>query len=401
MLKNVVVVCDYAYIEGGAAKVAIETAIALSRKTNLNIYYIAGCGEICDELKKSRVISKSLGMYDLLGNPSRIKAFIKGIYNKQAGDELKKYLLQLNLDETVVHIHTWTKVLSSAIFKVCDELGVRTFLTIHDYFLICPNGACYNYVKKDICDIKPLSLRCLLCNCDSRSYIQKLWRCLRQHKQNKVINNFVNLNYITISEFQKKQLEKRWDGVKKSSFLMNIIDKGEDFQVQSWKNNCYVFIGRVTHEKGTDIFCKAVADSGVEGIVVGDGPIRKKMETKYPNIKFVGWKEKKEIQKILKQARALIFPSVWYEGAPLTIPEVQVHGIPCIVTDCNAAVDEIIQGENGEVVKPSVESVVSAINKFKDDKYVKKLSMNTYFTFNQKRCSEGWYVDNLVKIYGE
>ena len=42
MLKNVIVVCDYAYVEGGAAKVAIQTALALSRETNLNVYFFAG-----------------------------------------------------------------------------------------------------------------------------------------------------------------------------------------------------------------------------------------------------------------------------------------------------------------------------------------------------------------------
>ena len=39
MIKNIIIICDYAYIEGGASKVAIQTALALSRQTNLKIFF--------------------------------------------------------------------------------------------------------------------------------------------------------------------------------------------------------------------------------------------------------------------------------------------------------------------------------------------------------------------------
>ena len=36
-VKNVVIACDYAYVEGGAAKVAIQTAVLLSWQTDYNV----------------------------------------------------------------------------------------------------------------------------------------------------------------------------------------------------------------------------------------------------------------------------------------------------------------------------------------------------------------------------
>ena len=402
MLKNVIVVCDYAYVEGGAAKVAIQTALALSRETNLNVYFFAGCGDICDELRKSKVNAISLGMPDLLGNPNKLDAIRKGIYNRQAGVALKKLLFTLEISETVVHVHTWTKVLSSSIFKVCNELKVRTFLTVHDYFLVCPNGACYNYVTKEICKLKPMSLKCLTCNCDARSYPQKIWRCLRQFRQNKVIAGFNQLNYITISKFQEKQLCTRNEKLGNVYLVKNIIDIGIDkFVCHPEENELFVFVGRVTKEKGTDLFCEAITIAGVKGMVVGDGPLKEELHRKYPNILFVGWKTKKEIDEILKSTRALIFSSVWYEGSPLTIPEVQAHGIPCIVTNCNSGIDDIVQGENGEIVSANVDEMAAAINRFKNDDYVQRLSRNTCQMFDENRGSEKWYVDNLLKIYVE
>ena len=53
-IRNVVIACDYAYIEGGAAKVAIQTAVLLSRLTDYNVYFIGGSGEACKELGESK-----------------------------------------------------------------------------------------------------------------------------------------------------------------------------------------------------------------------------------------------------------------------------------------------------------------------------------------------------------
>ena len=179
-IKNIVIVCDYAFFEGGAANVAIQSVLAFAQYTNLNVFCFAGNGEPCEQLKNSAAHVISLGMPDLLNNRNRVDAFVKGIYNRKAEKEFKKILVKLDRKETIVHIHTWTKVLSSAVFKVCEELDFKTYLTIHEYFLACPNGACYNYVEQKICELFPLSISCLKCNCDARNYAQKLWRCVRQ-----------------------------------------------------------------------------------------------------------------------------------------------------------------------------------------------------------------------------
>ena len=38
-IRNVIVACDYAYIEGGAARVAVQTAVELSKRSNLKVYF--------------------------------------------------------------------------------------------------------------------------------------------------------------------------------------------------------------------------------------------------------------------------------------------------------------------------------------------------------------------------
>lgn len=400
-LKNIVIVCDYAFFEGGAANVAMQSVLAFAKHTDLNVYCFAGSGEPCEELKNSRAKVIALGMPDLLGNKNRIDAFLKGIYNKKAGEELKKLLSTLKKEETVIHIHTWTKVLSSSVFKACEETGFNTYLTVHEYFLACPNGACYNYVEQKICELHPLSVACLKCNCDARNYPQKLWRCIRQAKQNSVIRHNDNVNYVFISPYQEKQLLRRIPEVKHKYLVKNPINVGVRMQIEAEKNSDFVYIGRLSGEKGPQLFCEAVTKAGVHGIVIGKGILEEELKQQYQNIEFAGWQNKEQISERLKRTRALIFPTLWYEGSPLTVPEVQAHGIPCIVTDCSSAIDDIVQGENGEIVSANADEMATAINRFKDDEYIRKLSRNTYQMFDERRGSEKWYVDNLMNIYLE
>lgn len=400
-LKNIVIVCDYAFFEGGAANVAMQSVLAFAKYTDLNVYCFAGSGEPCDQLKNSRSNVIALRMPDLLGNKNRVDAFLKGIYNKKAGEELKKLLSTLNKEETVVHIHTWTKVLSSSVFKACEEMGFNTYLTVHEYFLACPNGACYNYVDQKICELEPMSRACLKCNCDARSYPQKLWRCARQAKQNGVIRHNDNLNYVFISTYQEKQLLRRIPEIKHKYLVKNPINVGVRMQIEAEKNSDFVYIGRLSGEKGPQLFCEAVTKAGAHGVVIGKGILEEELKQQYQNIEFAGWQNKEQINERLKRTRALIFPTLWYEGSPLTVPEVQAHGIPCIVTDCSSAIDDIVQGENGEIVRPNADEMAVAINRFKDDEYIRKLSRNTYQMFDERRGSEKWYVDNLIEVYLE
>ena len=78
-LKNIIVAYDYADINGGAAKVAIESAIALS-KNSINVYYFAAVGPIDEKLKQSKVVVKCLNI-QYINHGNSIAAINNGIWN--------------------------------------------------------------------------------------------------------------------------------------------------------------------------------------------------------------------------------------------------------------------------------------------------------------------------------
>ena len=50
------------------------------------------------------------------------------------------------------------------------------------------------------------------------------------------------------------------------------------------------------------------------------------------------------------KARALVFPSTWYETGGLVVLEALARGIPAIVARATAAAEFIVDGENGYLV---------------------------------------------------
>lgn len=338
-ITTVVIINDFNYINGGAAKVAIETARMLVEK-GIKVYFFSADSQEKDKIEKVEYITTY--QKASLDDKNKIRGAINGIWNKKAYQKLGELLDLLDREKTIIHIHGWMKALSSSIFKVIEKKKFKQVVTYHDYFSYCPNGGLYNYQKNEICYLKPLSWKCIKCNCDSRNYMLKLYRLIRQFVQNKIVKiNEINKNIISISDFSYQILKNSISQQANIKRIYNPIEKidKEDEITDLSQNDYYLFVGRISKEKGIEYFCEAITQMGAKGIIVGDGPEKENLEKKYKNIEFTGWKNQKEVKKYMKNAKALIFPSIWYEGAPLTILEAQMIGLPVIVSDCCAGIE--------------------------------------------------------------
>lgn len=339
-IENVVVVNDFNYTQGGASKVAIDTARIL-KKQGINVFFFSAVEK--EEEKIDGITYISTNQNEALKEKNKIKGAINGIYNFKARNEMKKLLKMLDRNSTIIHVHGWTKALSCSVFDIAFKMKFKVILTLHDYFTACPNGGYFNYRKNEICHFRPLTWKCIKCNCDSRNYGFKLYRVIRQFVQNKIVKlNDKLKNVITISEFSEKILTPTLGKKTNITRIYNPIDIDENVEkVDASKNQYYLYVGRISKEKGVDLFCQAITELGYKGIVVGDGNEKERLENMYPNIEFTGWKNKEEVKEYMKGARALIFPSRWYEGAPLTPLETMQYGVPCLSSNISAAMDYI------------------------------------------------------------
>ena len=146
-IQNIIVVYDYAYVNGGAAKVAIQSAISLS-EAGYTVYYYAAVGPVCDELMQSNVKVSCLGIKDInTDNP--LKVLWNGIWNFEVEKDFDEFLSKFSINSTIIHFHGWTKALSVAPIKVADKKRFHIAITLHDYFAVCPNGGFYNYQEEE------------------------------------------------------------------------------------------------------------------------------------------------------------------------------------------------------------------------------------------------------------
>ncbi|MFV0418665.1 MAG: glycosyltransferase family 4 protein [Dysgonomonas sp.] len=401
-LKTVIVIDDYAFINGGAASVAIRTACYLANNIDLDVYYFSTVGPVTTDLKEAKLKEiVCLNQDDILSNSNKYRAFIQGIWNKKSKKALTTFLNRFDNKSTIIHIHTWTKALSSSVFEAIEALGFQVVVTLHDYFISCPNGGYFNYQKSEICDLKPMSFRCLSCNCDSRHYYFKLWRVIRQFIQNKNVIGKSNISYIFISKFSKMQMEKRSFIPNRSVLIDNPVDFNGRYKINAFENNVFLYLGRLSEEKGIRLFCEIVDSLGLKAVVIGDGPLKLEMEKKYgKKILFTGWLSREEIKPYFEKTRMLIFASLLYETLGLTVLEAMAYGIPCLVPDISAASDLIDDGVNGFIYKSgNKESLINAINKSQDNNWVKLLSNNSYNSFQESRYSMTVHVSNLISTY--
>ncbi len=397
-IKNIIVVCDFAYIEGGAGRVAHESAMALAKVYNVTLF--AAVGPVSETLKDSDVNVICLDQSDILNNKNRFGAVVQGIWNGTSKKRFAEVLDGFSPDDTVVHVHTWTKAVSSSIFKLTEKKGFKVILTIHDYFLSCPNGGFFDYKGQRICEIQPMTAKCVCKDCDSRSYFHKVFRLLRQAVQNNSIRKRKNIQYIYISDFSKQQLMKRNLDLGNCIYVKNPINFENDITVDCRSNKTYLFAGRVTEDKGIRIFCEAVTRANVPATVLGSGVLKEELEKKYPNIEFVGWVNKSDMTKYLQKTRCFVFPSLWYEGSPLTPLEMMACGIPVIASDLNASKGDITDGKNGLLYDGySTDALVECIEKTKDDGCITHMCEYIQTHFDENEYSMESHIKNLTMMY--
>lgn len=283
-----------------------------------------------------------------------IKKFLFAPWNFEATSKLERKIKKFKPD--VIHLHNWHFAASPAIIRKARNLGVPVVMTLHNYRLLCPSANLFCDGKIFTDSLKGgFPWKAVFKKVYRNSFIQTFWLAfvLQFHKLIKTWNKVDQ--YIALTDFGR-------DLFLESSLKLNedqITTKGNfvadnGFELKNREKH-FLYVGRLTRDKGIEVLLEAFSKVDVEIRIIGDGPLKEKVlaaAEKYPNIKYEGLKQHSEIVSEMKKTSALIFPSVWFEGMPMTILEAFSSGTPVLASNLGAMRSLITDGYNGKLFEP-------------------------------------------------
>lgn len=131
----------------------------------------------------------------------------------------------------------------------------------------------------------------------------------------------------------------------------------------AYKKPRVIFVGRIDENKGVEYLIKAFLQvrknrKSASLLIVGDGPLKKKLENNYGsmnNIHFLGRIPHEKIPEYLAACDLFVLPSI-IEGQGLVLMEALASGLPIIASNLSGISELIVDGENGMLTKAGDEN---------------------------------------------
>jgi glycosyltransferase involved in cell wall biosynthesis len=323
-----------------------------------NKYKHYGGEDVALELESSVLLEKghevntlSFDNKHIVGFFSKIGAAFQAVYSFSSARKTSNTILQFKPD--IIHIHNLFFIASPSIIYAARKHKIPVVLTLNNYRLLCANSLLMR--DNEVCELcihKKFPFHGIRYKCYRGSSAESalVTTITGFHKlistwKNKV-SAFIALNDFSRSKFLNSSLQIPVGKIMaKSNFVR---DPGEGNKI---REDFFLFVGRIAKEKGVHVLAKAFAampDNKI--IIIGDGPEKISLQEKfrsYKNISFTGQMEKQLVKEYMKQCKAFICPSIWYEGTPLTIIEAFAAGTPVITSRLGSMAETVSDGFNG------------------------------------------------------
>jgi glycosyltransferase involved in cell wall biosynthesis len=326
------------------------------------------------------------------------------VYNIKSKKILKNRINAFKPD--VIHVHNFYPIASPSIFFIAKKLKVPIVMTLHNYRLICPSTTLFynnEIYEKNINHFFPYDAIVNRVYRDSIVETTILALTITVHKLIGTWNSKVTY-YIALTEFARNKFLNSSLHVSAEKIVVKpnfVADNGYNI---AHRGNYFLFIGRLSTEKGISKIIEVASElPDVEFRIIGDGPLKKDVENASKdcnNISYLGFRDKGFILDQLKSARALIFPSLWYEGFPMTILEALSCGTPILASDLGGPKEILTNGYNGYLFDyQNKQDLIEKIIKISsEDDSQRKMCENARNTYEMLYTPEINY-EQLIEIY--
>ncbi len=292
---------------------------------------------------------------DSVTGMGRVDLAKKTVWNGSAYRDLRALIRRER--PQVAHFHNTFPLISPAAYHAVKAEGVPVVQTLHNYRLLCPNALFFREGR--VCEdcmgkTAPWPGVLHACYRDSRPSSAMVTATLTAHRAIGTWNKAVDA-YITLTDFARQKFIQGGLPAHKVTTKPNFIQP--DPGAGEGRGDYVLFVGRLSREKGVDTMLAAwhTPKARMRLKIVGDGPLASevaKAAGRSEQVEWLGRQPGDRVLALMKDARALLFPSVWYEGFPMVIVEAYATGLPVIASDLGSMSSLIHHGRTGLHFRP-------------------------------------------------
>jgi glycosyltransferase involved in cell wall biosynthesis len=310
-------------------------------------------------------------------------------WSKETYAEALQLLKEIQPD--VCHVHNFLPLISPSIYQACKDAGVPVVQTLHNYRLICTNGLFLREGKvcEDCLGKSAYSAVRKKCYRDSAIQTYAVARMIEKNKSRKVWSELVDA-YFCFTEFAKDKFVAHGLPAEKLFVKPNFVNPPTPESTLK-KEDYFIYVGRLESNKGVLMLKEISRQLKMPIKVVGEGELKNELEG-VSNIELLGKRPHSETLELIRNARALLFPSLCYEGMPMTILEAFAHKTLVIASDLGAMQSIIRHGQNGLLFAPGDhEELLKQIAMTSDQVKVQSMIDTAYSDFETLYSGEANY----------
>ena len=289
-----------------------------------------------------------IGRYSVL---QKAALFLTPTWSRRAVADIQGDLAEFRPD--IVHIQNFFPLFSPAVHVACSRAGVPVVQSLRNYRLLAPCGllsrdghVCERCVEGSV--INGILLRCYrgsAIQTTSVALMIQVHRLLRTWERH--VDAFVALTPFVREKFAEAGMDTS-RVVVRSNFLRDDPGAGRAQRTGG------VFLGRLMEEKGVRVLLEAwrLLPPDTKLDIVGDGPLLE-WASEYArrnglsSVTFHGRKALAEALEMVKTARFVVVPSVFYETFGRVVMEAFATGTPAVVSGHGAVGSLVDHGRTG------------------------------------------------------
>ncbi len=254
---------------------------------------------------------------------------------------------------THIMLNNFVPTLSLSIPALAQKKGLKVFWWIHNARVYCANGLAFN--GKSTCHdcVTVSSFRCGTQNCYQNKWQSWLYALVyRGQRVFKKVAPHID-KFLPVSDYAASHVKLAWKNAGfngepsievATPFVPRALEDSTPSVSLPISRPFYLFMGRVSFEKGADLFADMCAAHPQKVFVLaGEGPLLESIKSRrLSNLNILGNVAGGKKEWLLKNCSALVITSRVPENAPMVVLESDVYKTPVIYPEGGGA-EELVK----------------------------------------------------------